>query len=115
MLVASTDGFVLWAKPSRPALRSRLYIKTRDVPPVPLPVQSPAADRAVITDQTAAVQHGPGVWFAREGCEEMVLFADRFDFALSLLHFGDEQRRVFDDEADDDDLLTPADSGMKWR
>jgi len=115
MLVASTNGFVLWAKPSRPALRSSLYIKTRDVPPVPLPVQSPAANPAVVMGQTSVVQHDPGVWFAREGCEEMVLFADRFDFALSLLHFDDKPKFIFDKEADDIDLPTQADTGMKWR
>ncbi len=115
LLVASTDGFVLWAKPSRPALKSRLYIKTRDVPPVPLPDASLASNRAIATDKTSSLKHAPGVWFPQEECEELVLFADRFDFALSLLHFPDQPRRIFDDEADDDDLLTPADSGMKWR
>ncbi|WP_138511455.1 ImmA/IrrE family metallo-endopeptidase [Maricaulis alexandrii] len=116
LLVASTDGFVLWAKPSRPALRSRLYIKTRGVPPVPLPESSPAADRAVVIDQTTSMAHAPGVWFPKEGCEELVLFADRFDFALSLLHFGDEPRGGFDEEADDDDArLLASDQGMRWK
>lgn len=115
LLVASTDGFVLWAKPSRPAFKSRLYIKTRDVPPVPLPDASLASNRAIITDNTSSLKHAPGVWFPQEECEELVLFADRFDFALSLLHFSDQPRRVFDDEADDDGLLAPADFGMKWR
>lgn len=113
MLVASTDGFVLWAKPSRPAFRSRLYIKTRDVPPVPLPDESPASDRALITAQTSSVKHAPGVWFPREECEETVLFADRFDFALSLLHFCDEPICGF--EENEDELLASADTAMKRR
>ena len=115
LLVASTDGFVLWAKPSRPALRSGLYIKTRGVPPVPLPEQSLACSRAILADQTACLKHAPGVWFPKEGCEEFVLLADRFDFTLSLLHFDDDQKRYVGEEADDDDVLLPADFGMKWR
>ena len=44
-----------------------------------------------------------------------MLFADRFDFTLSLLHFDDDQKRYVGEEADDDDVLLPADFGMKWR
>ena len=82
---------------------------------MPLPEQSLACSRAILADQTACLKHAPGVWFPKEGCEEFVLFADRFDFTLSLLHFDDDQKRYVGEEADDDDVLLPADFGMKWR
>ena len=41
VLVISKDGFILWARSSQRALKSGLYFKTRDRPPVEIPPDSP--------------------------------------------------------------------------
>ena len=115
LLVASRDSFVLWAKPSKPALKTGLFIKTRDRPPVPVPEKSPAHNRALISDQTPSAKHEVGVWFPNEQCEELVLFADRFDFTLSLLHFDDADPSYSEDEFNDDAALMSADAAMRWK
>ncbi|RIJ20778.1 ImmA/IrrE family metallo-endopeptidase [Henriciella barbarensis] len=115
VLVASTDGFILWAKPSKPALKSGLFIRTRNVSPVPLPERSPAFNRKLISGQNSPIRHDAGVWFPHESCEETVLFADRFDFALSLLHFDDAEPQ-FDYEAEDEEeALASTDLFMRRR
>lgn len=115
VLVASTEGFVLWAKPSTPAFKSGLYIKTRGMPPVAVPDQSPACDRSLATERIPIIEHDAGVWFRQAGCKELVLFADRFDFTLSLLHFDDVERLRFEEDEDEDALLMPTDSPDRWK
>ena len=38
----------------------------------------------MLVDGRAGVKHGPGVWF-REPVHEMAIFAEQYDFAISLL------------------------------
>lgn len=100
MLVVSRDGYVLWAKPSQPAFRSGVYIKTVDCPPVPMPTESLAIKKAVISDSKVECEHNSGVWRKNESAREMTIFSDRFDIVISLLIFDDQapNRFIRDDE-----------------
>lgn len=87
-LVVSRDGYVLWARSSKCALRTKIYFKTSNRPPIPIPSSSLAALRVHIDGSRASIYHKEGVWFP-EPCEEQVLFADQYDFTMSLLYFDD--------------------------
>jgi len=88
VLVVSIDGFVLWARSSEPALKSGLYYRTRDRPPIELPTGSLAAQPALIGKPTGEAEHGQNVWL-NTPCKELVLFSDQYEFTISLLHFDD--------------------------
>ena len=87
-LVLSRDGFVLWARSSKHALRTGIFIKTVDRPPVAIPDLSLASRRDCIECGAGTTWHESGVWFEEE-CEELVLFSDQYDFTISLLHLSD--------------------------
>jgi hypothetical protein len=88
VLVVSKDGFILWARSSEPALKSGLFYRTRNRPPVELPAASLAARRSAVLGRAGEAQHDRGVWLSGP-CKEFVLFADQHDFTISLLHFED--------------------------
>ena len=86
MLVVSKDGFILWARSSRRAWKSRLYYKTRNMPPIELPELALASSRSTVSGKKGIVSHNANVWL-NEPCEESVLFSERHDIKMSLLHF----------------------------
>jgi hypothetical protein len=92
MLVVSRDGFVLWARSSKRALRSGLYFRTRNAPPIEIPPKSLAANTASLTGSTGACDLESGTWL-REPCTEHVILSEQYEFALSLLHFPDADSR----------------------
>lgn len=117
MLVVARDGFVLWARPSEPALKSGLFIKTRNCPPVELPSRALAARQNPESSETAETEHDSDVWLGT-ACKEHVLFSGRYDFSLSLLHFGDDARRSeIDEEPEEDtyDRMIRRTPGRSWR
>lgn len=85
VLVASRDGFILWAKSSRPALRSGRFFRTRNGPPIELPVVSPLASGDTLLMVSGATEHAAGTWFDSEPVTEEVIASDRYDLGLSLL------------------------------
>lgn len=93
MLVVSRDGFIDWARSSDAALRSGIYYRTRNRPPIELPPASLAAQRSLVTGPSGAAEHDQTVWL-REPCKEHVLFSDQYDFTISLLHFGSGEMRA---------------------
>lgn len=96
--VVSTEGFILWSKPSKSALRTGGFIRTKNLPPVEVPPASLTANN--FTLETSKM-HGPGIWFP-EPCEEYVLRSDNYDMTLSLIHMEDRPVRDFwenDDES----------------
>lgn len=117
VLVVSREGFILWARSSGPALKSGAYFRTANVPPVPIPEQSLAANRGSVERSKATAEFDRGVWFA-EPCEEMVLFSDRYDFTMSLLHLGPASSRfeTFDEEPEEDtfDRMMRRTPGSSW-
>ena len=88
VLVVSRDGFILWARSSSAAMKTGLYYRTRNRPPVEIPPLSLAAQRNSVIGHTGEVEHDSGVW-RNEPCKEFVLFSDQYDFTISLLHFDD--------------------------
>lgn len=97
ILVVSRDGFILWARSSEKALKSGLYYKTRNQPPIEISPVSLAARREQITGHSCDAEHDRGIWL-EEPCTEHVLFSDYYDFTISLLHFDDAARRAEPDE-----------------
>lgn len=86
-LVVSRDGFILWARSSEKAHRTGAFFRTANRPPVAIPIASLAARASSLSDSDT-IEHPAGVW-SQEPCEEQVLLSDRYDFTISLLHFGD--------------------------
>ncbi len=116
VLVISKDGFILWARSSEHALKSGLYYKTRNRPPVEVPASALAAQRSLVTGYTGEAEHDPGVWL-NEPCKEHVLFSDQYDFTISLLHFDDRiARSEPDEELEEDtyDRMLSRKPGQSW-
>lgn len=87
MLVVSRDGFILWARSSKPALKSGLYFKTRDRPPIEIPRNALAADIKALNGTSLIRELADDAWF-NEPCTEQVIVSEQYDFTLSLLHFA---------------------------
>ena len=85
MLVVSNEGFAHWAKPSKAALRSGRYIRTKNEV-FELPTLATAVTRDFSQEAKAGIPQGAGVWFP-EPVVEMCLRSDRYDQELTLLHF----------------------------
>ena len=86
MLVVARDGFVLWAKPSEPAYKSGLFIRTRKASPYEIPTNSLVGRCDLADIGREGVDHPAGVWFD-EPCTEITLHSDKYDQSLGLLHF----------------------------
>lgn len=102
VLVVSRDGFILWARSSKSALKSGLFFRTRGVSPIEVPERSLAAQRARIAHHTHWGEHGEDVWFT-EPCSEYVLFSDQYNFTISLLQFANAGLRAAVDEDHEED------------
>ena len=88
ILVVSRDEFILWSRSSGPAFKTGAFFKTVDMPPIHIPDKSLAAERKVAEKNNGVLEIDAGVWL-KEPCEEMVLFADRYNFTISLLHLDE--------------------------
>ena len=88
MLVVSRDGFVLWARSSKRALRSGLFYRTRNAPPIEVPEKALAATTQVPNDSVRTCEFDDDVWL-EQPCTEHIFVSRQYDFALSLLHFAD--------------------------
>jgi hypothetical protein len=104
LLVVSRDGYILWARSSDRALRTGAYFRTANRPPIEIPRTSLVARPDILEKSRGQISHDPGVWF-REGCDEIALISDHYDFAISLLHLEPaEWRAEFDEEGEEDAL-----------
>ena len=116
VLVISKDRFILWARSSRPALKTGLYYKTRNRPPVEIPVSALAAQRSLVSGPAGEAEHDRGVWL-NEPCKEFVLFSDQYDFTISLLYFDDAAAwSELDEEPEEDayDRMIRRKPGESW-
>lgn len=100
MLVVSNEGFAHWAKPSKAALRSGRYIRTRNEI-FELPTLATAVTRDFSQEAKAGIPQGAGVWFP-EPVVEMCLRSDRYDQELTLLHFEGRGPWGHDEQAVED-------------
>lgn len=103
VLVVSRDGFILWARSSDPALKTRAFFRsakaTIEIPAGALPNQP-----HLLTDGRGALEHPAGAWFP-EPVKEMTLVAEQYDFAVSLLLLGDAPNRFAFTETDEPDTF----------
>jgi len=115
ILVVSRDGFILWARSSGPALRSGAFFRTSagpiEIPPMSLPLQP-----QLLVDGRGTIDHPRGVWL-HEPVKETTVFAEQYDFSLSLLLL-DDAGYVFHDENESDsdtyDRFVPAERRREW-
>lgn len=116
MLVVSRDGFILWARSSRPALHSGLYFKTRNRPPIAIPEKSLASHVRSLIGPAGVCELDAHVWLGQP-CKEHVILSEQYDFALSLLHFpdADHMQEVPEETVEDvADRMSRRTPGQSW-
>jgi hypothetical protein len=92
VLVVSRDGFILWSRASDRALRSGAFFRTSGAP-IAIPAASLAGRQDMLVDGRAGVDLPAGVWFP-EDVREMTIFAEQYDFAVTLLLLQNRDRFV---------------------
>jgi hypothetical protein len=80
------------------ALRTGVFFHTSDAP-VTLPAASLAGRADRLVDGRAGIDLPAGVWL-REDVREMTIFADQYDFAISLLMLSNDAPAWQDEEED---------------
>ena len=101
VLVVSRDSHILWSRASKPALRTGAFFRTSG-PPIAIPTGSLASRQDMIVDGRAGVELPAGVWFP-ESVREMTIFAEQYDFAVTLLLLENQYRYTqFDREPEED-------------
>lgn len=110
VLVTSVEGYILWARSSEKALKSGLYFKTQNRAPIALHEKSLASNRSKILTNQAECEHDHNVWL-NTSCREQVIFADNYDFAMSLLFFDDHVSTKPADDAGEEDTY---DRFQRW-
>jgi hypothetical protein len=93
VLVVSRDGFIWWARSSQSALRSGVFFRTSG-PPIPVPAASLVGRQDKLFDGRKGLDLGAGVWLSEE-VREMTIFADQYDFAVSLLLLSDKYEPIW--------------------
>jgi hypothetical protein len=81
--VVSRDGYIMWSRASRSALKTGAFFRTSG-PPIAIPPDSLASRQDMVVDGRAGVELPAGVWFS-ESAREMTIFAEQYDFAVTLL------------------------------
>lgn len=116
VLVVSRDGFILWARSSEPALKTRAFFRTANRPPVAIPETSLAAQGDIVERAKETLELDAGTWFASEPCEETAIFSKQYDFTISLLHLDDEPPPLEsgEDEQDAFDNMASRSPGSPW-
>lgn len=84
LLVVSKDDFILWSKPSKPALCSGAFIRTAGLSPKAVPLASPIRCNPNYADIDDPVRHRPGTWLNEEVLE-YPLVIDKYELGMSLL------------------------------
>lgn len=115
VLVVSRDGFILWARSSAAALKTGAFFRT-STGPIEIPATSLPVKPDLLIDGRATIDHGPGIWF-REPVREMTVFAERYDFAISLLLLDDARPFASYEEEDEPDVfdkMRPEEGRREW-
>jgi len=115
VVVVSRDGFILWARSSAAALKTGAFFRT-SAGPIEIPATSLPIKQDLLVDGRATIDHGAGVWF-REPAREMTIFAERYDFAISLLLLDDARPFASYEEEDEPDVfdkMTPQEGRREW-
>jgi hypothetical protein len=115
VLVVSRDGFILWARSSPSALKTGAFFRT-SAGPIEIPATSLPVKQDLLIDGRATIDHGAGVWF-REPVREMTVFAEQYDFGISLLLLDDARPFASfesEDEPDVFDKMMPQTDRREW-
>lgn len=115
VLVVSRDGFILWARSSDAALKTKAFFRTSSGP-IEIPAASLPVKKELLVDGRATIDHPQGIWF-REPVREMTIFAEQYDFAISLLMLQDSPPFVeVETEAEPDtyDRFVPEQRRREW-
>lgn len=93
IMIVSNEGFVNWAKPSEPGLKTGIFLKTRntmnEMPP------SSLAQSGDFTDSnTLVADRQTPLWFG-ESCREICFKPANFDKQMTILQFEKSRDRVF--------------------
>ncbi len=116
VVVAARDGFVLWARSNKAALRSGAYLRTRVSPPCEVPEQSLLTQR----DQVGVLEAAslPAcVWFPKEPAdmqltERVFVASGRYAYTLGLLLLPDAASRW---EQPDEEAHDELDGRLKFK
>lgn len=100
VLVVSTEGYILWARSSAAALKTRAFFRTSGSP-IAVPERALASRRDPGIDGRKGVDLAAGVWFG-EPVREMTVFADQYDFAVTLLLLDDDGAPRWQSDAPDE-------------
>jgi hypothetical protein len=100
IMVVSNEGFAHWAKPSRPALKSGRFIRTKNTV-FELPGQAFAARRDYSDAALTGMIQAAGVWFP-EPVHEMCFRSGRYDQEITVLQFEADRPRVQEEEKETD-------------
>ena len=100
MLAVSRDGFILWARSSSAALKTGAFFRT-SAGAIEIPSGSLAARQDTLVDGRLGVELPADVWL-REPVREMTIFAEQYDFTVTLLLLADEVRPFMDAEPEED-------------
>jgi hypothetical protein len=90
VLVVSRDGFILWSRASDPALKTGAFFRTSRGP-IEVPATSVVARRDGLIDGKVGVDMPAGTWL-REEVREMTVFAEQYDFVVTLLLLSNDVR-----------------------
>lgn len=108
VLVMSTDGYVLWARSSQPALRSGALFRTKNAL-VQIPRDSLAVSTGTAISDKRGIELAARTWFPEEPAEmslrEMRIVSDRYEQTMSLLILPKAEPRWMRDPEDRDGEL----------
>jgi hypothetical protein len=103
VLVVSRDGYILWSRASKPALTTGAFFRTSG-PPIAIPADSLASRQDMIVDGRGGVELAAGVWFP-EPVREITIFAEQYDFAVTLLLLENQYRYTQLDREPEEDVF----------
>jgi IrrE N-terminal-like domain len=83
VLMVSRDGYIMWSRASRSALKTGAFFRTSG-PPIAIPPDSLASRQDMVVDGRAGVELPAGIWLS-EPVRKMTIFAEQYDFAITLL------------------------------
>ncbi len=114
VLVVSRDGFILWARSSEPALKTGAFFRTSKGP-IETPQTSLASQPSLLVEGRGMIDHAKNVWFS-EPARELALFAEHYDFTVSLLLLDDHASFISPnlEEPDTYDKFVPAERRREW-
>ncbi|WP_050385885.1 ImmA/IrrE family metallo-endopeptidase [Bradyrhizobium pachyrhizi] len=114
ILVVSRDGFILWARSSEPAWKSGAYFKTSKGA-IEIPASSLPLNPQKLVDGRGEMDHASGAWL-QEPVHEITIFAENYDFSISLLLLEEGVKRpIFEDAEPEEDTYDRFMSTMRGR